>query len=277
MSGGPPRQTRSALLASLVLAVLAFAASASAAVPGGEFAPAGAQGEPASRSPAAPAAINLEDQPIKRTRPAAPAAPATQKTAARAPTTSAGGLDVKRVVMALAVVIILILLVRVLGKQFFGVTGVRRTTRAVQVMSRSPYSPRHEIVTLRIGRRLLVLADGGGQVNTLSEITDPDEVAAFVGQLQDDHTDRAAPTFRNLFGKHRRKYDDADADPEAADPQPDAHDGAIAGRLGARGHGDAGYTEADDAGADHPAVTSTRQELSGLMDKVRLLSSQYKS
>jgi flagellar biogenesis protein FliO len=123
------------------------------------------------------------------------------------------------------VVVVLILLMRVVGKRFFGVAGARRDTRAVQVMSRSSYSPRHEIVTLRVGRRLLVLADGGGQVNKLTEITDPDEVAAFVGQLQEEHGERARGTFGNLFGKHRGQYEESDDAAADDDETYEARDG----------------------------------------------------
>ena len=61
---------------------------------------------------------------------------------------------------------------------------------------------------LRVGRRLLVVADGGGQMNTLSEITDADEVAALLGQLA-GRSGRAK--FGSVFGKMRRSYE-ADED-----------------------------------------------------------------
>ncbi len=210
----------------------------------------------------------IEKEPLRRTAPgaAATAGPSTQKAAARAP--AAGGFEVGRVATALAVVVILILLLRWIAKRFFGVAGVQRSSRAVQVLSRSPLSPRQQLVLLRVGRRLLVVADGGGQMNTLSEITDADEVAALLGQIQDDHSQRATRSFGSLFGKMRKTYD---VDPDAADAA-DAAETAEAEPMEVGGRMSERREEDDDA-----AVVSTRQELIGLMDKVKTLSRQFKS
>jgi flagellar biogenesis protein FliO len=212
----------------------------------------------------APPKSALEQGAIRRPPDAASAGnrATTQKTGLKpgTSTTTSSGFGAGRVMTALAVVVILILLLRWAAKRFFGVSGAGRSTRAVQVLSRSPISPRQQLVLLRVGRRLLVVADGGGQMNTLSEITDPDEVAALIGQLQDDHGERATKTFGSLFGKMRGTYEaEADsADAEPASPAP--------GRMAEH-----------DEGENDPAVVSTRHELSGLMDKVRMLSRQFKS
>jgi flagellar biogenesis protein FliO len=208
----------------------------------------------------------IEKQPLNRTNAAgAAAAPTTQKAGARAaaPAAKAPVLDAGRVALALAAVVALIFLLRWVAKRFFGVTGTSRSTRAVQVLSRSPLSPRQQLVLLRVGRRLLIVADGGGQMNTLSEITDPDEVAALVGQLQDDHGDRGTKSFGTMFGRMRGSYE------EQHQPHADG--------------GDHAATDAEPAdlrrGAEEeqdPAVASARRELSGLMDRVRSLSSQFK-
>jgi hypothetical protein len=131
-------------------------------------------------------------------------------------------------------------------------------------MARTPVSPRHQLMVLRVGRRLLVVADGGAQMNTLSEITDPDEVAALLGQLQDEHGERAGKGFGSLFSKMRGSYE-AEPDAEGGDTSA----APVSGGRFAEQHDD--HDETD------PAVTSTRQELSGLMDKVRMLSRQFKS
>lgn len=200
----------------------------------------------------------------------------TTKPAARVSTT---GFEPTRVVVALAVVIGLIALLRWVGRRVFGVAGPGRSTRAVQVLSRSPLSPKQNLVLIRVGRRLLVVADGGGAMNTLSEITDADEVAALLGQLQDDHNDRAIKTFGNLFGKKRGDFErEAESDSANGEPDGDARnledpDGAP-DDVRLRPTTARGREGDDDEGR---AVESTRQELSGLMDKVRLLSRQFKS
>ncbi len=98
-------------------------------------------------------------------------------------------------------------------------------------------------------------------MNTLSEITDADEVAALLGQLQGDHSDRATRSFGSLFGKMRKTYE-SEPEQDAGDAEPAEVDRRIRDR------------EEEDT---DPSVVSTRQELVGLMDKVRTLQSQFKS
>jgi flagellar biogenesis protein FliO len=203
-----------------------------------------------------------ERQPVRRAAAPTSARPTTQQTGVKS-TSTGKGFDSGRVTTALAVVVILILLLRWGAKRFFGVAAVGRSSRAVQVMARTPVSPRQQLMVLRVGRRLLVVADGGSQMNTLSEITDPDEVAALVGQLQGEHGERAGKGFGSLFSKMRGQYEAPEAENEDAEP-------SVAPQGGR-------FAEHDEEQADHPAVASTRQELSGLMDKVRLLSRQFKS
>jgi hypothetical protein len=104
-------------------------------------------------------------------------------------------------------------------------------------------------------------------MNTLSEITDPDEVAALLGQLQDDHG--GAAKFGIVFGKMRRPYESGDD----GDGERQSHS-----RSGVDPT-DPGDSEADaqQSERNEPAVSTTRQEVLGLMDKVRMLSRQFKS
>ena len=233
---------------------------------------------------------NVEQELIRRDG-TAKAEPAPEKATARqAKTTASGaarakptpGFDPARVVGALVLVVVLILLIRWGARRFFGAAGATRSSRIVQVLCRSPLTPRQQLVVLRVGRRLLVVADGGGQMNTLSEITDPDEVAALMGQVQDDHTARATRSFGKLFGNVRGKYEETtdEADREMQSSrftdalEPDDGDG--------EGDGDNNVTDKVELThgstvEEDPAVASTRRELNGLMDKVRLMARQFKS
>lgn len=280
-------RARAALVVPAVAALaclLAFAAAGGAApdrrqdasTRPSRVAAAGSRAETAqSEAPVPPRGSSISGNgKIARRKP--PTTGPTTKPAARVSTT---GFEPTRVVVALAVVIGLIALLRWVGRRVFGVAGPGRSTRAVQVLSRSPLSPKQNLVLIRVGRRLLVVADGGGAMNTLSEITDPDEVAALLGQLQDDHNDRAVKSFGNLFGKKRGDFE-REAEGVSANGEPDGDSRNVEDTDGAPddvrlrpvsargGEGD------DDEGR---AVESTRQELSGLMDKVRLLSRQFKS
>ena len=55
-----------------------------------------------------------------------------------------------------------------------GLSNVSKDT--LQVLGRTPLAPRQNIVLVRCGRRVLVLAVGGTNTSTLAEITDPDEI-----------------------------------------------------------------------------------------------------
>jgi flagellar biosynthetic protein FliO len=221
--------------------------------------------------PSAATAADVEKQLIPRKKaPGATTNPTTQRTgaaaaAARSPG-NAGGLDVQRLVTALGIVLGLILLARWVLRRFFGVAGATRATRAVQVLARSPLSPKQQLMLLRVGRRVIVVGDAGGQLNTLSEITDPDEVASLIGQVQDDHTGRASKSFGNLFGRMQGKFDDEAAGAEA--------EPAATGQSREEG---VDQRDGDGTVDGDPAVDSTRQELSGLMDRVRMLSRQFKN
>jgi flagellar biogenesis protein FliO len=228
----------------------------------------------ASAPPAPAPAVaksEIEREPIRRNTTAVSTAPTTQRASAKPGASGNGGFDVRRVILALGGVVALILLLKLGLKRVFGVASAPRSSRAVQVLTRSPLSPRHQLIMLRVGRRLLVVADGGGQMNTLSEITDPDEVAALLGQLQDD---QGGAKFGSVFGKMRRPYEsesDGDGDGEAelqSSTGVDPFDPGAGDNEGQRG---------DRNDRNDPAVTTTRQEVLGLMDKVRMLSRQFKS
>ncbi len=55
-----------------------------------------------------------------------------------------------------------------------GLANVSKDT--LQVLGRTPLAPRQNIVLVRCGRRVLVVAVGGTNSSTLAEITDPDEI-----------------------------------------------------------------------------------------------------
>jgi hypothetical protein len=147
----------------------------------------------------------------------------------------------------------------------------------VQVLSRTVLSPKQQLMLVRVGRRLIVVADSGGQMAPLSEITDPDEVAALVGQVKDEKLSAAAPAFGGLLGRVRRGMEaagaagdrDGDSDNESGRDGEDMPRIADADRLPRSDDQDESDGEAD---ADDPA----RQEINGLLAKVRLISHQFK-
>jgi flagellar biosynthetic protein FliO len=111
--------------------------------------------------------------PIRRTPTTATSANQTQ---------SPAGIDTMRVIGSLAAVIGLILLLRWAVRRI-GVGRLGMNSRVMQVIARYPISHKQQIVIVQVGRKLLVVGDSGQHLTALSEISDPDEVAAVLGQM----------------------------------------------------------------------------------------------
>lgn len=157
----------------------------------------------------------------------------------------------QRVALSLGIVLALIFVLRWAGRKFFAMPGGTRGGGVMQVVARSMIAPRQHLLLVRVGRRLVVVADNGGKMTPLSEITDPDEVAELIGQLR-DKSDSPAKPFGALFGRAKTDYD---ANPDLSPA----------------------VSEEGSSDLDDPSIASTREELHGLMDKVRGLARQFKT
>ncbi|MCE5328318.1 MAG: flagellar biosynthetic protein FliO [Planctomycetaceae bacterium] len=89
--------------------------------------------------------------------------------------------DLLRTAGALAVVIALILLVRSAMKRMGGQRVGVRGGAAIEIVARRSVTYRHQVILVRMGRRLVLVGVGPEQMTTLSEVTDADEVAALLG------------------------------------------------------------------------------------------------
>lgn len=84
--------------------------------------------------------------------------------------------------------------------------GGRAPSGVLSVLGRFPVGPGHQIVLLRVERRILVLSQtmgrfrsGGGSFTTLSEITDPEEVASLLVRTQDEAGESMNARFREML------------------------------------------------------------------------------
>jgi flagellar biosynthetic protein FliO len=149
-----------------------------------------------------------------------------------------------RVLMSLGAVLGLIILMywisrRVLPRGRFGPGA-----RAVQVLGRTSISSKQRLLIVQVGRRVLVLADSGQRLNTLCEITDPDEAAALIGQLQGEPQNSKGKSFGAALSGAMDRFQ------------------SVSGTL---------PKNSDDATEE---LDATRQELSGLMQRVRVMTRQ---
>ena len=163
---------------------------------------------------------------------------------------------VLRVVGALGVVLGCIFIVRYAGKKFLGLQNTGSGSGVVQILSRTPVSPRQQLMLIQIGRRIVLVANCGVQMNALCEFTDADEVAALAGQLQQRRRTSATSAFLSIFGKAGAKFE---AQQETLAP-------AVA-------------PDEDEPSTDDPVepeLATTRQEMRGLMDRVHQLAQHYR-
>lgn len=158
------------------------------------------------------------------------------------------GLSMTRVLTSLAVVLGVIFAMKYAGKRFLGLPSSGSGGGAIQVLARTMLGPKQQLVLVRLGGRVLLLSHGGNQVNTLTQIDDPEEVARIMGQL----SRKPGPSFTSFFGRAHETYEE----PQVED-QPEQE-----------------LAEGMQAPAE-PELASTRDEIGGLMEKVRSLSRAY--
>lgn len=154
-------------------------------------------------------------------------------------------LGVDRVLLALGVVVAAALAARWGVRRLFPASASARSSRAIRVIARSALAPRQQVLLLQVGRRLIVVGDTGQTMTALSEISDPDEVAQLVGQIDSEAPGSTSTAFASLF-----RGGAAEASPPGELP-------GAARRSG-----------------DPEAVDEARHELGGLAERIRLLAKQ---
>jgi hypothetical protein len=66
-----------------------------------------------------------------------------------------------------------------------------------------------------VGRRVIVVGDSAGTLTTLSEISDGDEVATLLGQLENTELPAIPSRFSTLFGKAQDEFIEDEPKPAA--------------------------------------------------------------
>jgi flagellar protein FliO/FliZ len=190
-----------------------------------------------------PVAASFEDEPLNITdtrRPANFQSPNDPKPGQNSAS------DLQRVGLALAIVIGAIFLLRWVARKMFllPAAGAGRANKGVKVLSRSILAPKQQLLLLQVGKRVLVVGDSAGHMSALCEITEPDEVAALVGEVTQDQP-ASKRSFGKLFGQAKEPFDAAAAADMNIEP---------ATELGISDHADIG----------------------GLMEKIRGMQRQFK-
>jgi flagellar biogenesis protein FliO len=155
--------------------------------------------------------------------------------------------DWQRLVLAMVVVLGAIFALRAVAAKYVPGMATVKASKAVRVLSRSPISPRQQIMLLQVGRRVIVVGEQAGQMAALSEITDADEVAALVGQIENDVSITPKKPFAALFSKSQDAYE----------PQPQPQ-----------------HRSSFEPSIEKPdrEIEDAHEEISGLIDRMRSLT-----
>jgi flagellar biogenesis protein FliO len=152
-------------------------------------------------------------------------------------------LSMWRIGSALALVLAAIFALRWASRKVLGLPAGGSSTSAVSVLGRSVIGPRQQVLLIRVGQRILVVANSGATMNSLCEITDPDEVATILGQINRPRPEGEPGAFASMFARAGETFE-TESTPRSQD-------------------GDA-------------ELTATRAEIGGLLDKVRTLSRSFR-
>ena len=112
---------------------------------------------------------------------------------------------------SLAVVLSFFLLVAWLVKKSQPNAFLKLPGDVVQVMGRTPMAPRQQMYVVRFGSKLLLISHQPGQTQTLSELTDPDEVQRLAGLCEANLPGSISNSFRDVL----KQVTSGKSDPEA--------------------------------------------------------------
>ena len=148
--------------------------------------------------------------------------------AARAGT--GGGAGWLQTTLSLLVVLGLVLALAWLYKKLTGQATGGNVRQVARVLGRSAVSPRHGVVLLKVGRRVLVCGESAGHpLTTLDTITDSDEVAELEGGLNKPSSPAAFLTSLGQARAQQEIYPPAeDAEVPAAMAREERHDDELA-------------------------------------------------
>jgi flagellar biogenesis protein FliO len=204
--------------------------------------------QPTAPAPAAPAATASADPYENIHLPPRHGAATQSTTGAMTPHTSTAVFDTRRLILALAIVLAAIFVSQQVWKRV-GMPGAPgRASGALQVVSRLNIAPRQQVLLIRVGRRLVLIANSGTQMNPLCEIDDAEEAALLLGQTAVERQSSMTSSFNAVLTGEEKAFDEQ-LRPQQPTPEADPEEEA--------------------------ALATTRDEISGLMEKVRGLSRQF--
>jgi flagellar biogenesis protein FliO len=126
--------------------------------------------------------------------------------------------EILRVGGAFAVVLGLLLALKVVMRRTSGALGgAGRPSGVLEILARYPIARGQSLIVLKMARRVLLIHHAGPTMRTLSEVTDPHEVAALLGRMESGSrakdADRFASALKAFESEHARLTGDGSVMP----------------------------------------------------------------
>ena len=112
---------------------------------------------------------------------------------------SGSGGELLRVGGALAVVLVLAVLLAKAMRRVNRLATGRRPSGVIEIHARYPIARGQTLVLMQLGRRIVLAHQTGSTMTTLTEVVDPDEVAALLGRIEAGSPDTEAGVFNRLL------------------------------------------------------------------------------
>jgi flagellar biogenesis protein FliO len=98
------------------------------------------------------------------------------------------------------------LVLRAVVMRAVGKSAVTSRSPAIEVLARSVVAPRSNVLLLRVGRRILVVGETASGLRTLSDVSDPEEVASLLTLLEAAKPNSVTQTFAQALGQLNSEY-----------------------------------------------------------------------
>lgn len=126
---------------------------------------------------------------------------------------------VVKTLSALGLVVGLILLLRAVLGRLVHRSGTVATSALLEVLGRVNVAPRHQVLLVRVGGRILVVGDNTAGLRTLADIDDPEEVAGLLAAVAASKPHSVSRSFTQLLDRfngdfrddHRRQEEGGDS------------------------------------------------------------------
>lgn len=118
---------------------------------------------------------------------------------------------------ALAIVILVIFGVRMALQRLSGRRGSANSGPLIEVLARNPIGPKSQVLFLRINQRIIVAAQTPSGMDTLTELSEPDDIAWVMGHVASNQPQSITRSFRNMLSRFDTDYATGRAADEGGD------------------------------------------------------------